>query len=74
MLPSHYEASRVMRATRSFADTATAGLWSGRPTLRGSPEGNRQGQQSVRINHQSRICFRWHQGVPYDVEMVDYHD
>ena len=35
--------------------------------------GNRQGQYSIRINDQWRICFRWHQGDAYDVEIVDYH-
>jgi proteic killer suppression protein len=35
--------------------------------------GDRQGQYSVRINDQWRICFRWHAGDAYDVEIVDYH-
>lgn len=35
--------------------------------------GNRQGQYSIRINDRWRICFRWHQGDAYDVEIVDYH-
>ena len=35
--------------------------------------GNRAGQYSIRINHQWRICFRWHDGDAYDVEIVDYH-
>lgn len=35
--------------------------------------GNRQGQYSIRINDQWRICFRWHQGDAYDVEITDYH-
>ena len=35
--------------------------------------GNRQGQHSIRINDQWRICFRWHQGDAYDVEITDYH-
>jgi len=36
-------------------------------------KGNRKGQYSIRINDQFRICFRWHQGDAYDVEIVDYH-
>jgi proteic killer suppression protein len=36
--------------------------------------GDRCGQHSIRINQQWRICFRWHQGAAYDVEIVDYHD
>lgn len=35
--------------------------------------GERQGQHSIRINDQWRICFRWHQGDAYNVEIVDYH-
>ena len=35
--------------------------------------GNRAGQWSVRINDQWRICFRWTEGGPDDVEIVDYH-
>jgi len=35
--------------------------------------GNRLGQHSIRINNQWRICFRWHDGNAYDVEIVDYH-
>lgn len=35
--------------------------------------GERQGQHSIRINVQWRICFRWHQGDAYDVEITDYH-
>jgi proteic killer suppression protein len=35
--------------------------------------GNRQGQYSIRINEQWRICFRWSDGDAYEVEIVDYH-
>ena len=35
--------------------------------------GDRKGQHSIRINDQWRICFRWHQGDAYEVEIVDYH-
>jgi proteic killer suppression protein len=35
--------------------------------------GNRAGQHSIRINDQWRICFRWHEGNAYDVEITDYH-
>jgi toxin HigB-1 len=46
-----------------------------------SPPGNRlqalvedrQGQHSIRINDQWRICFRWTEGGPEDIEIVDYH-
>ena len=36
-------------------------------------KGNRQGQHSIRINEQYRICFRWSDDGPVDVEVVDYH-
>jgi toxin HigB-1 len=35
--------------------------------------GNREGQWSVRINDQWRICFRWDGGHATDVEITDYH-
>lgn len=35
--------------------------------------GNRDGQYSIRINDQWRICFRWASGNAFDVEIVDYH-
>ena len=36
-------------------------------------KGDRAGQHSVRINDQWRICFRWTEQGPADVEIVDYH-
>ena len=36
-------------------------------------KGDRQGQRSIRINDQWRICFRWQEGHAFDVEIVDYH-
>lgn len=46
-----------------------------------SPPGNRlealiddrEGQHSIRINDQWRICFVWTDNGPADVEIVDYH-
>lgn len=35
--------------------------------------GDRVGQHSIRINDQWRICFRWTDAGPIDVEIVDYH-
>ena len=35
--------------------------------------GDRSGQHSIRINDQYRICFRWTESGPVDVEVVDYH-
>ena len=36
-------------------------------------KGERQGQYSIRINDQYRICFRWEKENAVDVEIVDYH-
>lgn len=35
--------------------------------------GRREGQHSIRVNDQYRICFRWTPDGPADVELVDYH-
>jgi proteic killer suppression protein len=35
--------------------------------------GDRKGQYSIRINDQWRICFEWHDGDAFDVEIIDYH-
>jgi proteic killer suppression protein len=34
---------------------------------------DRVGQHSIRINDQFRLCFRWTNTGPEDVEIVDYH-
>ena len=76
---------QLVRAFHGFDDQATrrltlldnaatlqdlAGLPSNRlETL----SGDRAGQYSIRINRQWRICFRWDDNGPYDVEIVDYH-
>ena len=36
-------------------------------------KGDREGQHSIRVNKQWRICFRWRSGDAFDVEIVDYH-
>ena len=35
--------------------------------------GSRQGQHSLRINEQYRLCFAWTDSGPDKVEIVDYH-
>ena len=48
--------------------------------LRASPghrleklRGDREGQWSVRVNQQFRVCFSFEGGDAYDVEIADYH-
>lgn len=38
-----------------------------------SLSGDRAGQHSIRINQQWRVCFRWTDKGPADVEIADYH-
>ncbi|WP_083203331.1 type II toxin-antitoxin system RelE/ParE family toxin [Pseudomonas sp. 24 E 13] len=35
--------------------------------------GDREGQHSIRINGQFRVCFVWGPNGPENVEIVDYH-
>jgi proteic killer suppression protein len=35
--------------------------------------GDRDGQYSIRVNDQFRVCFRWTEAGPTEVEIVDYH-
>ena len=35
--------------------------------------GDRNGQYSIKVNDQWRLCFIWQDGTITDVEMVDYH-
>jgi proteic killer suppression protein len=34
---------------------------------------DRQGQHSIRINNQYRLCFVWAEPHAFEVEIVDYH-
>ena len=35
--------------------------------------GNRNGEYSIRINQQYRICFKWGDSGPFEIEVTDYH-
>ena len=76
---------RLVRAYRGFEDQATRRLTvldnaAALQDLAALPSnrletlsGDRTGQYSIRINRRWRICFRWEDDGPYDVEVVDYH-
>ncbi len=36
-------------------------------------KGDREGQYSISINNQWRICFKWENGNAFNVEIADYH-
>ena len=38
-----------------------------------SLKGDREGQYSIRINKQWRVCFKWKDGDAFEAEIVDYH-
>ena len=38
-----------------------------------SLSGDRKGEYSIRINDQYRICFKWGEAGPFEVEITDYH-
>jgi proteic killer suppression protein len=35
--------------------------------------GDREGQHSIRVNDQWRVCFVWRDGGAHEVEVADYH-
>ncbi|HEU4773786.1 MAG TPA: type II toxin-antitoxin system RelE/ParE family toxin [Lysobacter sp.] len=35
--------------------------------------GDREGQHSIRVNDQFRVCFTWSDAGPANVEICDYH-
>lgn len=61
---------RILESATSLADLAA--LNSNRLE---ALKGDRQGQCSIRVNEQWRICFEWPSGQPGpgNVEIVDYH-
>ncbi len=36
-------------------------------------KGDREGQHSIKVNDQWRVCFRWTDAGAEEVEIVDYH-
>jgi proteic killer suppression protein len=65
-----YARTRLIRlnAAQSLKDLAAL-----RGNRLGALKGKRAGQFSIRINDQFRICFKWEEKGPSDVEIVDYH-
>ena len=68
--------ARAAEARLDQLDAATGLRDLRRPGLRlEALRGDRNGQWSIRVNDQWRICFAWPKGSPgpVDVEIVDYH-
>jgi plasmid maintenance system killer protein len=70
LFPASRSSVRSLGAANSLRDLAAL-LGNRLETLKGP----RQGQYSIRINDQWRICFEWPEGSPgpVNVEIVDYH-
>jgi proteic killer suppression protein len=65
-----HRAERVVR----FLDAATTLQDLSLPGFRLEKlTGDREGQFSIRIKLQYRVCFEWHEGNAHRVEIVDYH-
>ena len=67
----HSAAMRKLRQLNQAASLAELRVFRGN---RLEPlSGDRLGQFSMRVNDQWRVCFRWTERGPQDVEIVDYH-
>lgn len=74
LLPKTLHQKAQIKLARISAATSIEDLRQLRGNRLETLQGDRQGQYSIRINDQYRICFRWLQENAYDVEIIDYHD
>ena len=74
LLPKTLHQKAQIKLARISAATSLEDLRELRGNRLETLQGDRQGQYSIRINDQCRICFRWLQENAYDVEIIDYHD
>ncbi|GBO51779.1 HigB toxin protein [Pseudanabaena sp. lw0831] len=74
LLPKTLHQKAQIKLARISAATSLEDLRELRGNRLETLQGDREGQYSIRINDQYRICFRWLQENAYDVEIIDYHD
>ena len=74
LLPKTLHQKAQIKLARISAATSLEDLRGLRGNRLETLQGDREGQYSIRINDQYRICFRWLQENAYDVEIIDYHD
>jgi len=72
-LPQAIQRRAKMRLDRIAAAVALGDLQQPPSHHLEALHGARQGQHSIRINDQWRICFVWKNGHAHNVEIVDYH-
>jgi toxin HigB-1 len=74
LLPKILHQKAQIKLARISAATSLEDLRGLRGNRLETLQGDREGQYSIRINDQYRICFGWLQENAYDVEIIDYHD
>lgn len=72
-LPSDILKRAAMRLQQLDAATELEDLRSPPSNRLEALRGDRAGQHSIRVNDRWRLCFRFHGGDAFDVEIVDYH-
>ena len=72
-LPPDILRRAIMRLTQLDAATSVDDLRLPMSNRLESLSGNLDGQWSIRINDQWRLCFRWFNGDAFDVTIIDYH-
>jgi len=72
-LPTEIHKRANMRLTQLNAATSLEDLRLPPSNRLEALKHDRQGQWSIRINDQWRLCFRFEKGDAYEVEIVDYH-
>ena len=73
MLPREMHRRAQIKLARLGAVTSMQDLQEIRGNCFEKLKGERQGQYSIRINDQYRICFKWERENAIDVEIADYH-
>lgn len=72
-LPAELHEKARIKLARLAAATSLIDLQDLRGNRLEMLKGDRNGQYSIRINNQYRICFRLSDNDAYDVEITDYH-
>ena len=72
-VPTEIRSRAAMRLTQIDAATRVEDLRLPPLNQLEALKGGRKGQWSIRINKQWRVCFRFHNGDAFDVEIVDHH-
>lgn len=72
-IPPEIRTRAALRLTQLNAATRTEDLRLPLSNQLEALSGERNGQWSIRVNQQWRVCFRFENGDAFDVEIVDYH-